>query len=84
LAGITRQAICQRPKRPPNGQPLPLDPAARTMLSISRGRNPTDGTRMNSVLAAHERSGALNPGVAPSPRQGVLRVLTAEAVAVRI
>jgi putative transposase len=59
VAGISRQAIYRRPKRPPKGQRRPLDPVDRTVLAVAR-TNPTDGTRMVAALASRELSGPVN------------------------
>jgi putative transposase len=59
VAGISRQAIYRRPKRPPAGQRRPLDPVDRTVLAVAR-TNPTDGTRMVAALASRELSGPVN------------------------
>jgi hypothetical protein len=45
-AGISRQAIYRRPKRPPQGQRRPLDATDRIVLKVARA-NATDGTRMS-------------------------------------
>jgi putative transposase len=56
VAGISRQAIYRRPKRPPKGQRRPLDEVDRVVLDVAR-ENPTDGTRMVAALAARELDG---------------------------
>jgi len=53
VAGISRQAIYRRPKRPPQGQRRPLDDVDRVVLEVARD-NPTDGTRMVAALASRE------------------------------
>ena len=59
VAGISRQAIYRRPKRPPAGQRRPLDPVDRVVLAIARSY-PTDGTRMVAALAGRELGGQVN------------------------
>ena len=56
VAGISRQAIYRRPKRPPRGQRRPLAATDRVVLEIARG-NPTDGTRMVAALASRRTRG---------------------------
>ena len=51
VAGISRQAIYRRPKRPPKGQRRPVDGVDRAVLDVAR-ENPTDGTRMVAALAS--------------------------------
>jgi putative transposase len=53
IAGISRQAIYRRPKRPPKGQRRPLDDVDKVVLEVAR-ENPTDGTRMVAALASRE------------------------------
>jgi putative transposase len=53
VAGISRQAIYRRPKRPPAGQRRPPDATDRIVLAVARA-NPTDGTRMVAALAGRE------------------------------
>jgi hypothetical protein len=50
VAGISRQAIYRRSKRPPAGQRRRLDRVDRVVLAVAQA-NPTDGTRM--VAAGH-------------------------------
>jgi putative transposase len=57
VAGVSRQAIYRRPKRPPAGQRRPLDQTDRVVLEVAR-ENPTDGTRMVAALASRELAGA--------------------------
>ena len=45
VAGISRQAIYRRPKRPPAGQRRRLTAVDEVVLAVARA-NPTDGTRM--------------------------------------
>ena len=59
VAGISRQAIYRRPKRPPRGQRRPLDQTDRVVLEVAR-QNPTDGTRMVAALAGRELAAAVN------------------------
>jgi putative transposase len=56
VAGISRQAIYRRPKRPPRGHRRPLDATDRVVLEVARV-NPTDGTRMVAALASRELNG---------------------------
>ncbi len=59
VAGISRQAIYRRPKRPPRGQRRPLDATDRVVLDVARA-NPTDGTRMVAALAGRDLDRAVN------------------------
>ena len=59
VAGISRQAIYRRPKRPPAGQRRPLDQVDRVVLAVARS-NPTDGTRMVAALAGRALGGPVN------------------------
>jgi len=59
VAGISRQAIYRRPKRPPRGQRRALDQTDRVVLEVAR-HNPTDGTRMVAALASRELAAAVN------------------------
>ena len=59
VAGISRQAIYRRPKRPPKGQRRPLDAVDLKVLDIARD-NPTDGTRMVAALASGDLGAAVN------------------------
>jgi putative transposase len=59
VAGISRQAIYRRPRRPPAGQRRPLDQVDRVVLAVARA-NPTDGTRMVAALAGREFGGPVN------------------------
>jgi len=59
VAGISRQAIYRRPKRPPARQRQPLDATDRIVLKVAR-ENPTDGTRMVAALAGRELRGQVN------------------------
>ena len=69
VAGISRQAIYRRAKRPPRGQRRPLGATDRVVLEVARA-NPTDGTRMVAALAARELSG---PGVNRKRVQRLMR-----------
>jgi len=69
VAGISRQAIYRRPKRPPKGQRRPLDAIDRVVLDVAR-ENPTDGTRMVAALTA-QRLG--RPGVNRKRVQRLMR-----------
>jgi putative transposase len=51
VAGISRQAIYRRPRRPPSGQWRSLDDVDRVVLAVARA-NPTDATRMVAALAS--------------------------------
>jgi putative transposase len=57
VAGISRQAIYRRARRPPRGQRHPLSKTDRIVLDVAR-QNPTDGTRMVAALASRELAGA--------------------------
>ena len=59
VAGISRQAIYRRPKRPPKGQRRPLGAVDRDVLRVARA-NPTDGTRMVAALASRAAGGPVN------------------------
>jgi putative transposase len=59
VAGISRQAIYRRPRRPPARQRRPLDVTDRTVLEIARA-HPTDGTRMVAALAGRELGREIN------------------------
>ena len=59
VAGISRQAIYRRPKRPPAGQRRPLSATDRAVLVVARG-NPTDGTRMVAALAGRDLGRPVN------------------------
>jgi putative transposase len=58
-AGISRQAIYRRPRRPPRGHHRPRDQVDRVVLAVARA-NPTDGTRMVAALASRELGGPVN------------------------
>ena len=59
VAGISRQAIYRRPKRPPQGQRRPLTAVDREILRVARA-NPTDGTRMVAALATRDAGWPVN------------------------
>ena len=59
VAGISRQSIYRRPKRPPKGQRRRLDGVGRVVLDVARA-NPTDGTRMVAALTAGQLGVAVN------------------------
>jgi putative transposase len=59
VAGISRQAIYRRPKRPPRGQRRPLCSIDRQVLEVAR-ENPTDGTRMVAALSSRASGRAVN------------------------
>jgi len=59
VAGISRQALYRRPKRPPRGHRRPLSETDRVILEVAR-ENPTDGTRMVAALAGRELGRAVN------------------------
>jgi putative transposase len=59
VAGISRQAIYRRPKRPPRGVRRPLDAVDRVVLGVAN-ENPTDGTRMVAALASRAGGGPVN------------------------
>jgi putative transposase len=59
IAGISRQAIYRRPKRPPAGQRRRLTAVDEVVLAVARA-NPTDGTRMVAALAGRELGGPVN------------------------
>jgi len=69
VAGISRQALYRRPKRPPKGQRRRLDEVDQVVLDVARG-NPTDGTRMVAALAARQLAG---PGVNRKRVQRLMR-----------
>jgi putative transposase len=59
VAGISRQAIYRRPKRPPTGQRRRLTAVDEVVLAVARA-NPTDGTRMVAALAGRELGAQVN------------------------
>jgi len=59
VAGISRQAIYQRPRRPPAGQRRPVNGTDEVVLAVARA-NPTDGTRMVAALAGRELGRDIN------------------------
>jgi len=61
VAGISRQAIYQRPTRPPTGQRRRLDEVDKAVLELARREeNATDGTRMIAALTSRELGAAVN------------------------
>jgi len=58
-AGICRQAIYRRPKRPPSGRRRRLDATDRVVLDVALA-NATDGTRMVAALATRDAGRAVN------------------------
>jgi putative transposase len=58
-AGISRQSIYRRPKRPPAGRRRPLSSTDRIVLDVARG-NPTDGTRIVTALAGRDLGRPVN------------------------
>jgi putative transposase len=59
VAGISRQAIYRRPKRPPTGHRRSLDAVDRVILDVA-AQNPTDGTRMVAALASRHAARPVN------------------------
>jgi putative transposase len=59
VAGISRQAIYRRTKRPPVGQRRAQDRVDRVVLEVARAY-PTDGTRMVAALAGRELGAQVN------------------------
>lgn len=59
VAGISRQALYRKRKRPPRGQRRPLDHVDRRVLAVARD-NPTDGTRMIAALTSRDAGVAVN------------------------
>jgi putative transposase len=59
VAGISRQAIYRRPRRPPKGQRRALDDVDHKILEVAR-ENPTDGSRMVACLAGRELDAPVN------------------------
>jgi putative transposase len=59
VAGISRQSLYRRPRRPPKGHRRPLDAVDRVVLEVAHA-HPTDGTRMVAALASRELGGAVN------------------------
>ena len=59
VAGISRQAIYRRPKRPPVGQRRRLDAVDQVVLDVA-AQNPTDGTRMIAAIASRRAGRAIN------------------------
>jgi putative transposase len=59
VAGISRQAIYRRPKRPPKGQRRPLDDVDAAVLDVAR-ENPTAGSRMVAAITAGQLGAPVN------------------------
>jgi putative transposase len=59
VAGISRQAIYRRPKRPPARQRRRVDAVDQVVLDVAHA-NPTDGTRMVAALAGRELHAPVN------------------------
>jgi putative transposase len=61
VAGISRQAIYRRPRRPPRGQRRPLDDLDRVVLAVAReDEHATDGTRMIAAIASRRAGRPIN------------------------
>ncbi len=61
VAGISRQAIYRRPRRPPRGQRRPLDEFDEVVLAVAReDEHATDGTRMIAAIASRRAGRAIN------------------------
>src|SRR3954468_2113886 len=61
VAGISRQAIYRRPRRPPRGQRRPLDDLDRVVLAVAREEeHATDGTRMIAAIASRRAGLPIN------------------------
>jgi putative transposase len=61
VAGISRQAIYRRPRRPPRGHRRPLDELDRVVLAVAReDDHATDGTRMIAAIASRRAGRAIN------------------------
>ena len=59
VAGISRQAIYRRPKRPPSGHRRRVDAVDRVVLDVA-AENPTDGSRMVAALASRRATRPVN------------------------
>jgi putative transposase len=61
VAGISRQAIYRRPRRPPQRQRRPPDALDRIVLAVAReDEHATDGTRMIAAIASRRAGRAIN------------------------
>jgi putative transposase len=61
VAGISRQALYRRPKRPPQGQRRALDALDQIVLAVAReNEHATDGTRMIAAIASRRAGRAIN------------------------
>ena len=59
VAGISRQAIYRRARRPPTGQRRPPDAVDQLVLNVAAA-NPTDGTRMVAAFASRRAARPVN------------------------
>ncbi|HWT22160.1 MAG TPA: IS3 family transposase, partial [Solirubrobacteraceae bacterium] len=59
VAGISRQAIYRRPKRPPSGHRRRVDAVDRVVLDVA-AQSPTDGSRMVAALASRRATRPVN------------------------
>jgi len=60
IAGVSRQALYRRPKKPPRGHRRPFFADDQVILEVARA-NPSDGTRMVAALTGRELGWAVNP-----------------------
>jgi putative transposase len=61
VAGISRQAIYRRPRRPPRGRRRPLDELDRVVLAVAReDEHAADGTRMIAAIASRRAGRPVN------------------------
>jgi putative transposase len=61
VAGISRQAIYRRPRRPPRGQRRPLNAIDQVVLAVAReDEHATDGTRMIAAIASRRAGQPVN------------------------
>jgi putative transposase len=61
VAGISRQALYRRPRRPPRGHRRPLDELDKVVLAVAReDEHATDGTRMIAAIASRRAGRAIN------------------------
>jgi putative transposase len=61
VAGISRQAIYRRPRRPPRGHRRPPDELDRVVLAVAReDEHATDGTRMIAAIASRRAGRPVN------------------------
>ena len=74
VAGISRQAIYRRPRRPPRAQRRPLEDLDRVVLAVAReDEHATDGTRMIAAIASRRAGRPVN-------RKRVQRVMREHAL----